>query len=379
MKINIFGSTGIIGDKSLKLIKKFYPEIKINLLVANNNYKKLISQCNKYQPKYVCIKNNDLVKKIKKDINKKIIIINYDELNIHLKKIKSELTILAVSGYNALLYFEAILKNTKYLGLVNKELIVSVGHLFKKKNFLNKTYIFPLDSEHYSLFHFFNNKKINLNQINKIYLTASGGPFLKYNFKKLQNVSLEQAINHPKWKMGMKNSIDSATLANKCLELIEAHYLFNIPYNKLEILIHPESLVHSIVEFNNGVSVMNYFYNDMDIPILNFFSSIVNKKLINLPSKYFINKDFKLTFLNPDAELFPIYKTYKRISHIETHKKIMFNVINEYAVELFKLNKINFTDISKYVDKYISLDLKMPISNVKNILDFHTHIKKKLI
>ena len=378
MKINIFGSTGVIGEKSLKLIKKNYPEIKINLLVANKNYKKLISQCKEYNPKYIYINNKNLIKKIKNKIKKNIAIINNNNLTEHLKNIKTDLTILAVSGYNALLYFEYILKNTKFLGLVNKELLVSTGHLIQKKNFVKNNFIFPLDSEHFSLLYFFNNSKINFNRIKKIYLTASGGPFLNFDIKKLDNVSLDQAVNHPKWKMGIKNSIDSATLANKCLELIEAHYLFNISYEKLDILIQPESLIHSIIEFDNGVSIFNYFYNDMDIPILNFFSYTMNNKIINIPKNYFIHKNFNLSFQYPDEKLFPIYKIYKKIRYKDVSKIIMFNVINEYAVELFKINEIKFTDISRFVDKYISLDLKMPITNIKNILEFQRYIREKI-
>ena len=228
------------------------------------------------------------------------------------------------------------------------------------------------------MFNFFNNYNYKLADIKNVYLTASGGPFLNYNSNKLANVSVKEATNHPKWKMGKKNSIDSATLANKCLELIEAHYLFDIPYNKLKILIHPESLVHSIVEFYNGISIFNYFYNDMDIPLINFFEYVMNKKSINLKSQYFINKNFNLNFIKPDEKKFPIYKIFNKVKNKEIEKKIMFNVINENAVELFTNNKIKFNDISKYVNKYLSLDLKMPINNVNNIFKFQLYIKNKL-
>ena len=378
MKINIFGSTGIIGDKSLKILKKNFSNIKINLLFANKNYKKIILQAKTYKPKYICIKNNDYIKLIKPKIDKKINIITFDKLNDHLKLIKTDLTILSISGYHALSYFEAILKNTNYLGLVNKEVIVSVGHLFKKDNFLKNTKIFPIDSEHFSLFLFFNNFKNNLKQINKVYLTASGGPFLNYNTKQLDKVTIKQATNHPKWKMGIKNSIDSATLANKCLELIEAHYLFNIPYDKLDIIIHPESLVHSIIEFNNGVSILNYFYNDMDIPILNFLLYCNNKKYLKIKSKYRLSNNFKLNFYPPQQKLFPIYKTYKKIKNKGIISKILFNVINEIGVELFTEGKIKFSDIAKYVNKYTSLDINMPVSNVKNVIRLQNKIKKIL-
>ncbi len=377
MKINIYGSTGVIGQKSLKLVNN-YPNIKINLLLANNNFKKLISQSIKYKPKYICIKNSKYYEHVKAKVPKNVNIIKHNDLNSFLEKNFVEISILAISGYNALLYFDSIINNSKFLGLVNKEVIVSAGHLFKKKKYIKSAKIFPIDSEHFSLFNFFNNYNYKLAEIKNVYLTASGGPFLNYNSNKLADVSVKEATNHPKWKMGKKNSIDSATLANKCLELIEAHYLFDIPYNKLKILIHPESLVHSIVEFYNGISVFNYFYNDMDIPLINFFDYVMNKKSINLKSQYFINKNFNLNFIKPDNKNYPIYKIFNKVKNKEIEKKIMFNVINENAVELFTKNKIKFNDISKYVNKYLSLDLKMPINNVNNIFKFQLYIKNKL-
>ena len=152
------------------------------------------------------------------------------------------MSILSVAGFESLKYLELILINTDKIGIVSKEAVVSAGHILNKIAKKYKTKIIPLDSEHFSIYQNFN--KINLQNSNfkKIYLTASGGPFLNRKFNNLKKVSFKEATNHPKWKMGYKNSIDSATLVNKCLELIEAHYLFNIPLNKLDILIHPQSL-----------------------------------------------------------------------------------------------------------------------------------------
>ena len=163
MKINIIGSTGEIGSKSLSIIYNNFPNFKINLLVANNNYNKLINQLNKYKPKFVCINNHKHIKKIKNSIKNNFTkIILPDNLNNFLKKTRSDLTILSISGYNALNYLESILVNTKNIGIVNKESIVSAGHLFKQIAKKNNVNIYPLDSEHYSLFDFF---RSNIKQI----------------------------------------------------------------------------------------------------------------------------------------------------------------------------------------------------------------------
>jgi len=246
MKINIFGSTGVIGTKSLELLNKHYPKCKLNLLVANESHLILLKQANKYLPNFICLKNNKKLQYIKNKLNSKVKIIYYEDLNNYLKNSKTTATILAISGSNAIFFLESIFLNTINLGLVNKECIVSCGHLFKKLLNKYKTNIFPLDSEHFSIFNSITNNN-KLQNINKVFLTASGGPFLNTSLFTLKNVTVSDVIKHPKWKMGIKNSIDSATLANKCLEIIEAHYLFDIPFDFLKVAVHPQALVHSII------------------------------------------------------------------------------------------------------------------------------------
>jgi len=228
MKVNIFGSTGVIGTKSLEIIARNFKRFKINLLTANNNYKKLIKQTKIYKPKFVYIKNNHYYMMVKSNIDKNTKILDDSEILDYLNISKSEYTILAISGYEALFFFNSIINNTKKLGLVNKECVISAGHLFKKIISKSSVKIFPLDSEHFSLNKYFANK--NKFFYKKIYLTASGGPFLYKKWKHIKDANYNKVIKHPKWIMGLKNSIDSATLSNKCLELIEAHYLFNIPF-----------------------------------------------------------------------------------------------------------------------------------------------------
>ena len=378
MKINIFGSTGTIGVKSLKLLEKI-PNIKINLLCSGSNYKLLIKQIIFYKPKYIYLNNSDKVKYLKKYINKETKILNNNELKSYLNSSRSDLTILSISGYKALYYIEPIINNTKNLGLVSKEVVVSAGHIFKKKSFKNKTNIFPLDSEHFSLFEFFNKtntKKIN---IKKIFITASGGPFYKSNFKDLSKISFTQAIKHPKWKMGYKNSIDSATLVNKCLEVIETHYLFNIQYDKIDILIHPEALVHSIIEFNNYVVNMNLFKNDMSIPLINFLSlSKKNFDFSRINNNLCINNYNNFNFQIVENQKFPIYKFFKKLDKQKPQNLIKFNVGNEFAVELFKKKLIKYTDIYRIINKVCSLNLYYPLKNIKDIINYHEEIEKKI-
>jgi len=375
MNINIFGSTGVIGSKSIDVIRNYFPQLKIDLLLASNNAKKLINQANKIKPNAICLKNTKKLDYYKSKINPIIKIIDYENLSNYLRHNKTNASILSVSGNAALEYFEDICINTNQLGLVNKECIVSCGHLFKKLLKKHEVKIFPLDSEHFSIYNLLNQKNTSLKNFYKIFLTASGGPLLNYSKKQIHNVNFKEVINHPKWKMGYKNSIDSSTLANKCLELIEAMYLFQISMKDLDIVIHPEALVHSIIEYNDSTSIFNYFYNDMTIPILNFLSHITNKKLTKI-NKFKINKNFKLNFIEVDKNKFPIYNIFKDIEYKKPQQVIKFNAANQYAVELFQKNMIKYIQMPKIIEKSISYELNASINSIGSIIKYEKEFNK---
>ncbi len=375
MNINIYGSTGIIGKKTLELIDSNFPNLKINLLCAKSNSKLLKKQIIKFKPKYAFLDEINKFAKYNYKINKTKIL-NFEELLSYLKSSKSDFSILAISGYKSLYFLDSIIQNTNNLGIVSKEAIVSAGHIFKKKKYFIKTNIYPLDSEHFSLHEFFKKKEIN-NSIKNIILTASGGPFYKKKFSTLKNINFSQAIKHPKWEMGYKNSIDSATLVNKCLELIEAHYLFDIPFEKLKILIHPEAIVHSIVEYDNFVTHFNLFKNDMKIPLLNFLNSS-SLKSIKKNNVLFLKKYETLDFQDVKNEIFPIYKFFLKIDKKRPENIIKFNIGNEFAVNLFKNKKINYTDIYKIIKKVTSLNLYSSVNTIKGIIKYHEEIENKL-
>ena len=376
MKVNIFGSTGYIGKKSLEIIINYFPDLKINLLCANRNINILEKQIKIYKPKYVYLFDEKKLKDLKKIITKNTKILNKKDLFIYLNNTKSDFTVLAVSGHKSLNYFESIIKNTKFLGLVSKECIVSAGHIFTKFKKNNNIKIFPLDSEHFSMNQLFDFSKKYFH-LNKIYLTASGGPFLNQNHNDLKNVTFNQAINHPKWSMGYKNSLDSATLVNKCLELIEAHYLFDIPFNKLDILIHPQALVHSIFEFKNYVTNMVYFYHDMSIPLFNFF----NQKFNYVPKKinnYNFKKNNLLKFSPIKKRHYPIYDFFNNLDKNDPKNIIKFNIANEFAVNLFKNKKIIYTDIFKIIKKFTFLNLYSSVNTINEVIDYHNEFEQKL-
>jgi len=373
MKINIFGSTGIIGSKTLDIISNYFPSIKINLLCANRNVNKLLRQIQLFSPKYVYINDITKVNFLIKNIPHNITILNFNELKSYLVNSKSDLTLLAISGYKSLNYLESILKNTDSLGLVSKEAVVSAGHLFKKFSKKYKNKIYPLDSEHFSIF---NNIKNNNKEIKMVQLTASGGPFLGKKYQSLKNISFLEASRHPKWKMGYKNSIDSATLVNKCLELIEAHYLFDLSFDKLGIVIHPESQIHSIFEYKNYIYNMVAFQNDMFIPIYSFlnkkFEYTLNKNIFK------ISNNLSFNFSNVSNEEFPVYKFFKNLNKSNPSNIIKFNVGNEYAVNLFKNKQIKYTEILKIITKITSINMEYKLNNIKDIIKYHELLENKI-
>ena len=375
MIINIYGSTGIIGKTTLSIIKKKFSNYKINLLCAKNNFKLLAKQSREYNVKYLYLDNQKFINKLKSLVPKNVKILEKAALDDYLKSSKSDLSILSVAGFESLKYLELILINTDKIGIVSKEAVVSAGHILNKIAKKYKTKIIPLDSEHFSIYQNFNKINLQNNNFKKIYLTASGGPFLNRKFNNLKKVSFKEATNHPKWKMGYKNSIDSATLVNKCLELIEAHYLFNIPLNKLDILIHPQSLVHSIIEGNNYISKMIYFHNDMKIPLMNFLDNSNTFKLPNI-KKFNLLQPLHLDFFNVNKDAFPLYFYFKSIDKTNPCNLIKFNIGNEYAVDLFKQKKINYPEIMQIIKEITSLNFNSDVNTIDKIIQYHENLKE---
>jgi 1-deoxy-D-xylulose-5-phosphate reductoisomerase len=362
-KICILGSTGSIGKSTLEIISKNGNDFDVILLSGNSNFRLLISQAKKFKPKYIFSSNFYLTEKIKYFcIKNKIIIIN--DLNL-LKKIKFDITIAAISGIAGLLPTLNIIKFSKKILIANKESIICGWKFIYKELKKNNCSFVPIDSEHFSIFNLIENK--NMNSIKNIYLTASGGPFFGKNIN-LKKVTPLQAIKHPNWKMGKKISIDSANLMNKILEVIEASLIFNLPISKFKIIIHPQSLIHAVVEFKNGLSSMLYHHNDMKIPIAN-----------SLYSNFYIYKasgnnfSFKknLSFYDTDIKKIPSIKILKLTKILNDKGFILINSLNEILVEKFMENKILFTDI---VHKLLSI---LDSNVVKNHLKNHQirHIK----
>jgi len=366
--IALLGSTGSIGKSTLEIVKKT-KKFKVVLIVANSNYSKIILQIKLFRPKVVVISNLKVFNKIKKNYKTKNIIILNNISNIDKKIKKIDVTVSAIPGIAGLEPTLAFIKLSKKVLLANKESIVCGWQLIKKDAEKFNTKIVPIDSEHFSISEL--TKQSTNAEIDKIYITASGGPFLHLPKNKFKNITPKDAIKHPKWKMGKKISVDSATLMNKVLELAEAFKLFPFDPNKYEIIIHPQSLVHAIVKFKNGTTYFLYHEADMKIPIFNaLFESNLNYL------KYFKKNKKNLTiknldFLPADKEKFTTLKLIPEIDNSES-ATVIINATNEIFVDEFLKNHIHFNDISAYLklvlkDKDYIKTSNMSSNSIKNI------------
>ena len=347
--ISILGSTGSIGIHSLKIFNKNKKLFNFYIFVADKNYNLICKQIIRYKPKIFIINNPDVLKKVKIRFKEKKIKI-FDAKYLQGKNIKkSDITIAAIPGIAGLKPTIELVRKSKKILLANKESIICGWNFIKKAAIQNKTKIIPIDSEHFSIMKLVENHKRE--EIKKIYLTASGGPFLKLKLSKLKNIKPKQAIKHPKWKMGKKISIDSASLMNKMLEFVEAQKIFEISPNKIEIVIHPQSLVHAIVEFKNGLFKFIYHKTTMSIPLANAIfekkDDIENflKPELNSKKKIFFEN---LNFSEVDKIRYPIINLKSRINeHIST--PIIINAVNEILVDQFLKKKIPFNSFYRYI------------------------------
>jgi 1-deoxy-D-xylulose-5-phosphate reductoisomerase len=367
--IAILGSTGSIGQTTLNIINKKKNLFIIDTLVANKNYQKISKQITKYKPNNFIINDIKTFVKIKlKFKNKKIKLFNnYNSLKKKNKKV--DITVAAIPGIAGLEPTILFTKKSKKLLIANKEAIICGWKIIHNIAKQNKTKILSIDSEHFSINRLVNNFKES--EVEKIYITASGGPFLKLPKKKFKKIKPSDAIKHPKWNMGKKISIDSATLMNKVLELVEAQKIFPFKPEIYEIIIHPESLVHAIVKFKNGLTKFLYHEPDMAIPIANaiFENNLIIGEVLTSARKNLYIKN--LNFLKADKKRFPILNILPKMNKYPS-TPIIVNASNEILIDSFLKKKISFSSISAYLFKvfksknYKKYAIK-PASNLKSI------------
>ncbi len=361
-KIIVLGSTGSIGKSLLNIIKRDKKNFKIILLTARKNYQELLKQAKIFNVKNLIITdeiNYNIAKK--KNNNKKINIYNnFNNLNKILRD-KVDYTMNSIVGIEGLIPTIKIIKFTKKIAIANKETIICAWNLIKKELKKNKTEFIPVDSEHFSIWYALN--KTQASKIEKIYLTASGGPLLNIPILKYKKVKISEVLKHPNWKMGKKITVDSATMMNKVFEIVEAKKIFNIPYEKLSILVHPKSYIHAIVKFNNGLIKIIAHDTTMEIPIFNSIYGNMDKKI---SSKVLdISKLNNLKLSDIDVKKFPLTKIISTLPKKNSLFETVIVSANDELVNLFLKRKIKYNDISTMLLKIIN---KKEFIIFKNIL-----------
>tara|TARA_B100000700_G_C15049474_1_gene859542 strand:- start:2774 stop:3940 length:1167 start_codon:yes stop_codon:yes gene_type:complete len=347
-KIAILGSTGSIGKSTIEVIKKNKKNFDVILLTANKNYKKLVQQAKEVNAKNVLIKNKTFYEKVKKGLRNRSTKVYSGDFSIKkITKKKIDCTMAAIVGIAGLQPTLDAIKNSRSVAIANKESIICAWNILFREIKKNKTKIFPVDSEHFSIMELTQN--VDDDEVEEIIITASGGPFLNYSKNKLKNVSPAQALLHPNWKMGKKISIDSANLMNKVFEVIEACKLFKFDKKKYKIVIHPQSYVHSIIRFRSGLIKMVLYNSDMKIPI----SNILNGKKSNIKNvkNIDIEKLNKLSFQKVNFISFPSVKLIEKSSKYGLLTPTIINASNEVLVDLFLSKKIGFLDIVNTINK----------------------------
>ena len=381
INISILGSTGSIGKSLINILKFKKKEIKINLLTCHQNYNELFRQAKIFNVKNLIITDSKIFSfiKSKKKYSKYNIQNNFDNLKKIFKK-KNDYVMSSISGLDGLLPTFNIIKHTKKIAIANKETIICAWNLIDIELKKNKTQFVPVDSEHFSAYFAIN--KNHISEIKNIILTASGGPFLNRPLDKFNTIDLQETLNHPNWSMGRKISVDSATMMNKVFEIIEAKKIFNLPYNKLSILIQPDSYIHALVNFNNGLTKVIIHKTDMKIPIINtIFSNdtLLQKKIIknyDLDLKKINNPKFQVI----DSFRYPLVNIIKLLPNKCSLFETIIVVSNDELVRLFLNDQISFKDIeilllkivkSKQFAKY----KKKSVKKIDDILILNKYIK----
>lgn len=350
-KIAILGSTGSIGTQALQIVDEHPDKFQVEVLTANNNWSLLIQQALKYKPNVVVIGNDDHYNNVFDALDSHDIQIYAGSKAIEqvVEMDSIDIVLMAIVGFSALKPVLAALENKKTVALANKECLVVAGNIVSETALRTSTRIVPVDSEHSAIFQCLMGE-LN-NPINKILLTASGGPFLGFSEKQLESVTAKQALNHPNWNMGNKVTIDSASMMNKGLEMIEAKWLFDLKPEQIEVVIHPQSIIHSMVYFEDSSVKAQLSQPDMRIPIQ--FALTYPNRLKNSIKQLDLLKLKHLDFELPDTKKFSNLALAFEAMKMGGNKPCVLNAANEVVVKSFLNEEIGFLQMSKVVEQML--------------------------
>jgi 1-deoxy-D-xylulose-5-phosphate reductoisomerase len=365
-RLAVLGSTGSIGVNTLDIAGRFENEFTVMALSAGTNIRLLKEQIERFEPKVVSVLNEALANTLRKEISpqKTEVLFGVEGLIQIASLHEIDLVVSALVGAAGLIPTISAIKAQKSIALANKESLVMAGKIIVQEARKNGVTILPVDSEHSAIFQALVGH--SKDEVNRIFLTASGGPFLNLPYEKMKEVTSQEALHHPTWNMGRKVSIDSASLMNKGLEVIEARWLFDISTEKIVVQIHPQSVVHSMVEYIDGSIVAQMGITDMRIPI-SYALSYPKRLRLDLPPLDLNGMD-GLTFFPPDVERFPCLRLAYRSMEMGETMPAVLNAANEVAVNSFLEGTIKFTDIPEVVEEIMENHQVKPLTTLDDAL-----------
>ena len=365
-KILLLGATGSIGDSCLNVIRQNKDKFQLIGIALNGNLDKAQRIYDEFQPEYIFIAEPSVDEAHAIFRSKAKILSKSDELRGLIELIDTDIVISAISGFAGLEASYFAINAGKTILVANKESIVAAGDILMPLAQAKNSKIIPVDSEHNAIHQCMSGQE-GLAEISKILITASGGPFREIPFEGLNKVTLKDALNHPTWNMGSKITIDSATLVNKCLELIEAHYLFDIPESQIDIVVHPQSIIHSMVTFVDGSTIAQMSNPNMEVPIANALGA-GNRMPIQFDELNF--SELNLTFEKiPDGREI-VFDMAREVCNKKGNLGVIFNASNEMAVDAFVNQKINFSDIYKVIERTFNHFPGSKIATLGDIFDY---------
>lgn len=374
--IVILGSTGSIGTQTLDVVRKSNNEFRIVGLTCYNNIELMKKQIEEFNPEFVAVKDNDKAIALKEMIDAKTEIISGDEgVNKIASLANVQMVVVAIEGIAALIPTIKAIESGHDIALANKECLVTGGNIITKMARERNVNILPVDSEHNAIYQCIQSGKKEF--VNRLIITASGGPFRGKNEDELKSVSVEEALKHPNWKMGKKITIDSATLMNKGFEVIEAKWLFDMPIDKIEVVVHKESIIHSMVEFIDGSIIAEMATPDMRIPI-QYALNFPHRKYVNGVSYLDITKIGKLSFEKPDIKTFKCLQLAYDAAKEGGTMTTVLNTADEVAVQLFLQRRIAFNEIPFIIEKYMNNHKNIMNPELDDIIEVDREIRQRI-
>jgi len=365
--LSILGSTGSIGQNVLEVVRHNRTNFKIFALSCHTNIELVKLQCLEFSPNFVVVSTYQDAKKLADSLKDKVdteVLFEDGALSFIVQHADVTHVVAAIANSAGLKSTYDASKAGKEILLANKESMVMAGPLILSQASENNSRIIPIDSEHNAIYQVLHNEKNIESQVKKVILTASGGPFLKESLDNMYSATVEQALNHPNWKMGEKITIDSATMMNKALEVIEAYYLFNLPKTKIDVVVHPQSIIHSMVEFIDGSILCQLGFSDMKIPIS--YALGYPERITSGLEGIDLTTIENLSFSKPDFQKFPCLKLAYDVLGKKLSHSIVLNIANEIAVGSFLDKKIKFNQIFMIVNEMLN---KLESENLRSIDD----------